>query len=267
MRKLPAAVDLDALRHQEILFSLLVGVIALLSRDNPLVRMQGLLWSFAAMLAFNLGSHRALRAARGPAPALLSVSANVLLASLVVAFSGGAASGFWPLYLLPLFTACLHLELRHVAAACAAAGAFLAFFYLEGFWHSRRWDVCEFLLKLGVLAVAAAVTERLSREERAQRLEAAEGRARVDELARSMERRSAAELLALKRQSLESVLPGVIHALQNPLTVVLGTVDLMLREAPEGSLQREDLLRIQSAARRCAQVGQDLQARARAEVP
>lgn len=260
-----SSIDLHALRHQEILFSLVMGVIALLSRDNPLVRTPDILWAFAAMLAFNFASHRALRAGGGPAGPLLSVATNVLLASAVVECSGGAASGFWPLYLLPVFTACLHLERRHVAAACLASSGFLAYFYLEGFWASRSWDVCEFLIKLGVLAVSGAVTARLSEEERAGRASVARHRARVEELALSLERRTAAELLALRRQSLGTLVPGIVHALQNPLMVVLGSVELLIKEAPEGSLQRQDLERIRAAARRCAQVGEDLLEQARAE--
>lgn len=259
------SIDLHALRHQEVLFTLVMGVIALLSRENPLVRAPDILWAFAAMLGFNLASHRALRVGRGPAAALLSVAANVVLASAVVHCSGGSASSFWPLYLLPVFTACLHLEARHVAAAWLASAGFLACFYLEGFWASRGWDVCEFLIKLGVLAVSGAVTARLSAEERAGRAAAAESRERVEQLARSLERRSATELLAQRRQSLSTLVPGIVHALQNPLTVVLGSVELLIKEAPEGSLQRQDLERIRAAARRCAQVGEDLLAQARAE--
>lgn len=268
MRTLPdvaRSVDLHALRHQEIVFSLVMGVIALLSRDNPLVRTPDILWAFAAMLAFNLASHRALREGGVPAAALVSVAANVLLAGAVVAASGGAASSFWPLYLLPVFTACLHLERLHVAAAWCAAAGFLGYFYLEGFWESRAWDVCEFLIKLGVLAVSAAVTARLSEEERACRAAAAQSRERVEALARSLERRTAAEMLVLRRESLNTLVPGIVHALQNPLTVVLGSVELLLKEAPEGSLQRQDLERIRDAARRAAQVGADLLERARAE--
>lgn len=262
---LSRTVDLHALRHQEVIFSLIMGVIALLSRENPLVRAPGILWAFAAMLAFNFAFHRALRAARGPAAPLVSVAANVLLASAVLACSGGPSSGFWPLYLLPVFTACLHLEGRHVAGACAAAAAFLAYFYLEGFWETRTWDACEFLIKVGVLLVSGAVTARLSREERACRAEAAESRERIEAMARSLERRSSAEMLALRRRSLSTLVPGIVHALQNPLTVVLGSVELLLKEAPEGSQQRQDLERIRSAAQRAAQVGEDLLEQARAE--
>ncbi len=254
----------QALQNQEVLFSLVMSVIALLCRDNPLVSTE-ILWVFGGMLAFNLAYHRCLRAGGGVWAPLVSIGVNVVLSAAAVAFSGGAASSFWPLFLLPVFTACLYLEARHVAASWLAAGAFLAFFYVEGFWEFRRWELCEYLIKLGVLGFAAAVTAHLSFRERQQRAAGEEARARVDSLARSLERRTAAELLALRRQSMSTLVPGIIHALQTPLTVVLGTVELLIQEAPEGSQLRADLERIRSAARRCAQVGEDLLDNARAE--
>lgn len=260
----PAAVDPNALQYQEILFSLVMSVVAVLARGNPLVLFPDILWAFAALLAFNLSYHRLLRRRGGAVAPLVSMAVNVALCSLVLGLSGGDRSSFWPLYLLPIFTACLHLQRRHVLGACAAAGAFLACFYLEAFWENRRWEACEFLIKLGVLAFAAAVTAQLSFKERAQRLDLAASRERIEALARSLERRTADELSALTKQSLDQLIPGIAHALNNPLGIIFGSVDLLLRDAPAGSLRRQDLERILSAARRCAQLGQDLQAYASA---
>lgn len=169
------------------------------------------------------------------------------------------------LYLLPIFTACLHLQRRHVAGVCVAAGAFLAFFYLEAFWDERRWEACEFLLKLGVLGFAAAVTAHLSFKERAQRLDLIAGRERIERLARSLERRTADDLSAMKKQSLDTLIPGIVHALNNPVGIILGSVELLLKDAPPDSRHRQDLERIRTAARRCAQLGGDLQAYARTQ--
>lgn len=254
----------DALQHQEVLFSLVMGAIGLLCLGDPKLS-PDILWVFGAMLAFNLGAHRAMRPGAGPAPALLSLGVNAALSAAVVALSGGSQSSFWPLFLLPVFTACLHLRGAHAAGAWAAAAAFLACFYLEGMWEGRRWDVCEYLIKAGVLGLAAAVTQRLAARERQQREAFAQARGRMDALAKALERRTAAELLALRRQSLGAVVPGIVHALQNPLTVVLGTVELLLREVPEHAPIRDDLERVRDAARRCAQVGEDLLQHAGAE--
>jgi signal transduction histidine kinase len=260
-----AAVDPNALHYQEILFSLVMSVVAVLSRDNPQVVYPEILWAFVTMLVFNFFYHRLLKSRSGVVVPLVSMSVNVALISLVLGLSGGDQSSFWPLYLLPVFTACLHLERRHVLGVCAAAGAFLAYFYIEAFWSFARWQACEFSIKLGVIAFAAAVTARLSFNERSQRLILAASRERVEALAKSLERRTAADLLALRRESLNSLVPGIAHAINNPLAVILGSVELMLKDAPEGSLRRQDLERVHAAARRCAAVTEDLMSMDRRE--
>ena len=261
----PAAVDPNALHYQEILFSLVMSVVAALGRDNPLVRSPDILWAFAGMLAFNLSYHRLLRSHGGTAVPLVSMAVNVALCSLVLGLSGGDQSSFWPLYLLPIFTACLHLKRRHVLGVCAAAGAFLACFYLEAFWGNRRWEACEFFIKLGVLGFSAAVTAQLSFKERVQRSDLAGIRVRIEKLSRSLERRTAADLQAMQKQSLDALIPGIAHALNNPLGIILGSVELLLEEADANSVQRQDLERIRTATRRCAQISGDLQAYAQAQ--
>jgi signal transduction histidine kinase len=254
------SLDPQSLNNQEVLFSLVMTVVSVVSRDNPLVRFPDILWAFAAMLGFNLAYHRMLRRSAGAVAPLVSIAVNVALSSLVVAYSGGAQSSFWPLYLLPVFTSCLYLRRRHVQGAVAASAAFLACFYLEAFWDGRPWEACEFAIKAGVLAFAAFVTAQISFKERAQRQDLSGIRERMDVLARSLERRKSSDLETLRRQSLDALIPGIAHALNNPLGIILGTVELMLKEAPAGSIQREDLERIRAAARRCAVVGEDLRA-------
>ncbi len=253
-------VDPAALQHQEIPFSLVMGVVSFLGRENPLVRFPDILWAFAAMLAFNLAYHRLLRASTGAAVPLVSMAVNIALSSLVVGLSGGEKSSFWPLYLLPIFTACLHLQMAHVRGALAACAAFLAYFYLEAFWDGRPWEACEFAIKAGVLIFSALVTAQISFKEREQRRDLAGARERLDALARSLERRRAAERGAIGRMSLDEALPGLLHSLNNPLGVIMGSVELLLREAPEGSLQRADLERVRAAAARLALVSDDLRA-------
>lgn len=264
--KAPTAVDPNALHYQEIVFSLIMALVAVFSRENPLVRFPDILWVFLGMLAFNLAYHRMLKGACGPVVPLVSTAVNVALCTLVLGLSGGDQSSFWPLYLLPIFTACLHLHRRHVLGACAASAAFLICFYLEAFGDGRRWEACEFLIKLGVLGFAAAVTAQLSFKEREQRIALAGIRERVESLGRSLERRTASDLQSMKKQSLDTVIPGIVHALNNPVGIILGSVELLLREAPAGSMQRQDLERVRAAARRCALLGSDLQAYAQAKL-
>ena len=253
--------DAAVFQYQEVAFSIVMTAVAVLGRDNPQVVFPQLLWVFAGMLALNLGYQTILRRHPGAqAPALATLLVNTSLISAALHYSGGFESRFWPLYLLPIFTACLSLERRHVLWALGAAAGFLSFFYLEALWSLQTWQACELLIKLAVLTLSAAVTARLSFKERAHRAELSAGRQRVDVMARALTRRSAAELDEAGRRGLRSMIPSLVHELNNPLAVILGTVDLLLHDAPEGSQRQVDLKRIREATGLCAQLGRDLTA-------
>ncbi|MBI2384467.1 MAG: response regulator [Elusimicrobia bacterium] len=254
-----SAVDPNALQYQEIVFSLAMGVVAMLGRDNPLVRYPDILWAFAAMLAFNLGYHRLLRARGGTAAPLVSMAVNVALCSLVLGLSGGAQSSFWPLYLLPIFTACLHLDRRHVLGACAAAAGFLAFFYLEAFWESREWEACEFIIKLGVLGFAAAVTSRISFKERVQRLDLAGARARVEAMDRTLAQ-------SQKMEAVGRLAGGIAHDFNNILTAIKGYSVFLRESAKADDAMRQDAEEIEKAADRAAALTHQLLAFSRKQV-
>lgn len=254
-----AAVDPQALQYQEILFSLGMSVVAVLARDATLVRYPDILWAFAVMLAFNLSYHRLLRSHGGTAVPLVSMAVNVTLCSLVLGLSGGEQSSFWPLYLLPIFTACLHLKRRHVLGACVAAGGFLACFYLEAFWENRRWEACEFLIKLGVLGFSAAVTAQISFKERGQRFELAAGRERIEALDRTLGQ-------SQKMEAVGRLAGGIAHDFNNILTAIKG-YSSFLREAAElNGEMRQDVEEIEKAADRAAALTNQLLAFSRKQV-
>jgi signal transduction histidine kinase len=258
--------DAAAFQYQEIAFSLVMTAVAVLGRDNPQVEFPELLWVFAGMLAMNLVYQLIMRRRPGAqAPALAALLVNTTLISAALRYSGGFESRFWPLYLLPIFTACLSLERRHVLWALGASAGFLSLFYLEALWSRQTWQACELLIKMAVLALSAAVTARLSFKERAHRAELRASRQRVEVMARSFTRRSAAELEEAGRSSVRSLIPGLVHELNNPLAVILGTVDLLLQDACEGSQQQDDLKRIRSSADMCAKLGRDLMVYARTQ--
>lgn len=249
----PLAADPNALQHQEIIFSLLMLVVALMGRGNPLIRYPDLLWAFAVMLAFNLGYHRLLRRGEGAVVPLVSTAVNLALCSLIVGLSGGERSDFWPLYLLPIFTASLHLKRRHVMGVCAAAGAFLSCFYLEALWEARTWDTCEFLIKSGVLVFSAAVTAQLSFKERAQRL------GRID----------AQNQLPAQAQKLEAVgrlAGGIAHDFNNLLTVIKGSNSFLRSSSGLSEEMRRDVDEIEKAADRAAALTQQLLAFSRKQL-
>src|SRR5260370_9310156 len=95
-------VDPKSLHSHEIVFSLLMGAIALVNRGNPLLAYPEILWDFALLLGFNLACQLALRqGADARHVGLAAALGNVALVSLVLRASGGVESSFWPMYLLP----------------------------------------------------------------------------------------------------------------------------------------------------------------------
>ena len=129
-----------AFRHQEIAFSVVMAGVAFLLRGNPAYS-PDLLGAFALLLAFNLGYQVVLRR-RGDAwvVPLVSMASNTVLATLIVHASGGSASPFWPMYLVPIFTACLYLGGRHIVFAAASSCAFLASQYLLAAEPGSPWS-------------------------------------------------------------------------------------------------------------------------------
>lgn len=232
----------DSNRRQELVFSIFMVALVVLGREHASFESMPLLWACAALLLFNLGLHLALRGREWTTQAaLVSVGGNLELAALVVALSGGPESRFWPLFLLPAFTACLHLEGRHIVVVAAAAAAFLGCFYIEPLWSGQPAELAEWLAKVGVIAIAASVTGRVSLSERRQRGELRDSRLRLEELATRLERRELRDAQVL------------LHSLNNSLTVILGSVQLTRFELRRAGPQ-EDLDRIERAARRCREL-------------
>ena len=251
--------DAGPFRHQEIAFSIAMGVVAILSRDNPVVVYPQILWAFEALLAFNLAYHYVLKrhGAVWFVP-LVSLAANLGLTTAVLSASGGSESFFWPMYLLPVFSACLALELRHVLLALSASAAFLAYFYLDFIWELAPWQCLEVFVKIAVLSFAAAVTTRVAFSERRQRSALEARRDEVERLSLALGRKEELDLEAERMKTLGQLSAGVLHNLNGPLTVILGSASLMLDEAPQGSLAREDLERILLAANACGRLTQNL---------
>lgn len=64
--------------------------------------------------------------------------------------------------------------------------------------------------------------------------------------------------MADKLASLGQVSTGIAHEINNPLGIIMGYTQLLLRDAPEGSQLRDDLMIIQKHARNCKVVVEDL---------
>lgn len=254
-----------AFKYQEIAFSICMGSVAVLGRDNPQFSSPGILWAFAGLLAFNLVYQLALRV-RGDVwyVPMASMAVNMVIVTAVVAHSGGENSGFWPMYLLPIFTACLYLEARHVVMAAVFSSAFLAVLHLaprDGV--PAALTAAELLIKVFVLAIAAGVTSRFARRERSAREALELARADLDRLSSDIERgeRERVESTA----GLPGFMEGIIYDVHARLAVILGSAEVLRRELGDASPLARDAERIESSARSLGQLTADVLRRRQGE--
>lgn len=251
-----------AFRYQEIAFSICMGAVALLGRDNPQFSSPGILWAFAGLLVFNLGYQLALRKGADVwyVP-MVSMAANTVLVTAVLAFSGGKESGFWPMYLLPIFTACLYLEARHVVMAAAFSGAFLACLHLDPSDGGAFHTLAEFLTKLVVLVMSAGVTSRFARRERSAREALALARADLDRLSADIERGERDRVDGPGGEA--GFMAGILYDLHARLAVILGSAEVLRRELGAGSPLAGDAERIEESARSLGRLTSDVLRRRR----
>ena len=244
-----------------VAFFLLMAVAAFLGRENPRFVHPQILWSFLGLLAFNLANFAWLsRRMPDERRAPLSITANILLVSLIVRYSGGAQSYFWVMYLQPIFTACLSLRRKGTAAALGAVLLILGFFH-AGAWSRLIWaETLAMLSKMFTLLISALVTMRAaSSERRALRLLSQEQERAALERQRMREQVQHMDRLA----TLGTLLAGIAHELNRPLSAILGYAEFGLADGSKSEKAAQALQRIDGAARRCTQTLQDMLAFAR----
>ncbi len=225
-----------------------MAVLAYLGRDNPSLIYPQVLYLFVLFMALNLLAGVSLR--RRPDSPLISTAfilANCGTITAILAYSGGAASNLWILFLMPIFTVCLLLDVRETALVAGGVVALNAALILA---ESAVWGAIvafEILLKSGFFLFTALVASRLvARDRRAQtRLAAASERA--EQLTTRLESASALSNVAL-------VSAGVAHDLRNAFTVILGFSDTLLNDGSLTPDVRDGLERV----RRMAKIGGEM---------
>lgn len=235
----------------EIVFCVFLLVLAFLFRDNPAIVYPQILHVFAGLLAFNFVFNRFLK--QPQASAYLSTGAifvNGVLIHWAIHYSGGRDSYLWVMYLLPIFTACLLLGPWGVALTTLYAAALNAGLYLEMPGRLGSLDWLHILSRTGLFLLAASVTSQLARSERSSQQAYQQQREKLEE--------------ALRRIGLGGKLivedhhrPDIgqaLHGMNSALTVILGSVQILMSERNFDGPALQDLRRVESAARRCGKM-------------
>ncbi len=230
-------------------FALGLGALAVLGRQGHRFVYPQILWLLALFLAATLAARRlAARTDPRPGPVAALVAAGALIVTGIVRYSGGAGSELWVLYLVPLFSGCLVLPRRLGVPAIALITLCPLGFHIA----ERKGPPLEAALKSFVLIGSGAAILRAGRREQASRLRAESMREKLERAAKALA--SSARTANLDRvATVGEMAGGIVHDLNGPLNVILGSVELALsNNGRDPALLRKDLERIGSAARHCS---------------
>lgn len=224
-------------------FCVFLTALAFLGRNNPNLEYPQVLYLFVLLMALNLAAGVALRL-RPATPALSAafILANCGAVTAILAYSGGAASNLWVLYLLPIFTVCLLLGAREIAWITTGVMAFNAVFTLRATGGDWRVAAFEILLKSGVFAFSALLAWRLISRDRSAHAQLEAASRRADQLTTRLEGAAALSQVAL-------VGAGVAHDLRNAFMVILGFSETLLLDEALAADAREGLERIRRMAK------------------
>jgi signal transduction histidine kinase len=175
--------------------------------------------------------------------AVTSVLLKLGLCYLLVGYSGGVSSSFYPIFLLPVISAATNFGILGTGlftlAACAEYVSFLLFLdFQEEFIPEDQ--VRELVLRVLFLPVVGFLTHQLaaSSQEKARKLQEA-----ADQLAaanRSLEEAEAQVRRADRLAALGQLTAGLAHELRNPLGTMKTSAELLGKNvAVENAVARE----------------------------
>jgi signal transduction histidine kinase len=238
-----------------VAFAVIMTLAAYLGRENPNFEYPAILWSFVALLLFNLLHF--WRSFSELPPSLrnrVTIGGNVVLVTAILWFSGGSESYFWVMYLLPIFSAALASRERGILLTGALAFLCLSGFYADAFRYRFWAQLIELFTKTATLLVAGGVTARVAHRERTSRTQlrkekahAARERVKIREQIQHMDRLATMGTLSA----------SITHELKNPLAAIIGFAELA-RSAKSQEDAMKIVDRINQRAARCIEIINDM---------
>lgn len=252
MKKLVRALDRGEVSNfsrnsYEVVFSVFMIAVAYFYRDSPQVAYPRILYFFLLLLGFNFAFNWLLRRRSSVNLWLvdLILLVNFWIITGVVYSSGGGASYFWVLYLLPVFAASLMARFKDAAGMvllCSLAVGAMA-------WPLGGGDLAALMsltVKVTVFAFSAGVVYNTAQSKKRAEAWLAFKRGQVETLERKITESESGIVRTASAVEMGTLVSGVMHDLGNAVSVLLLSAQLVSEDEKPG---KADLERMLKAAR------------------
>ncbi|MBV9082996.1 MAG: hypothetical protein JOZ62_09990 [Acidobacteriaceae bacterium] len=166
---------------------------------------------------------------------IASVGLKLVLSYLIIGWTYGVLSYYYPIFLIPVVSAATIFELRGVFIVTALAAAGYLCFLLPIFIDYRKTKLPEgyvslMSMRVGFFAIVAFLVyqqAKAKREEMARTQEAVE---RLSESNTSLMRAEASLRRSERLAALGQLTAGLAHELRNPLGTIKGSAEILMKE-------------------------------------